>query len=226
MNDADRQHRLDRATSTRLAKLARRPVNTLQLEEWVEQALREKTIQKPSPSTLIWKKWLRPITTAAAVIVVATIGWFAPIGDTLPAMAAPAGLASIHFDVANGLAPHLKASNVHEANRLLAEQSSSALTVPELPGEIRSCCLHQYAATTLTCVLIEQDGELITVAIADLASLRSPKGKSITRGDRVFMVHTVNGINMVMAHEGKRWLCVMGELPIEELVEVAEDIRM
>ena len=114
---------------------------------------------------------------------------------------------------------------MEEANRLLAAQANGALEVPELPGNIKSCCLHQHAATTLTCVLIERDGALMTVAIADGAALRTPEGQPISRGEREFTAHTVNGINMVMAHEGNRWLYVMGEAAMDVLVEVAKGIR-
>jgi hypothetical protein len=31
---------------------------------------------------------------------------------------------------------------------------------------------------------------------------------------------------MVMAHEGDRWLCVMGDADMEELLVVAQGIRM
>jgi hypothetical protein len=141
-------------------------------------------------------------------------------------MAAPAGLAQIHYDVANGLAPHLKVSSVEQANQLLADQANGVVPVPELPGVMMSCCLHQHAGTTLTCALIETDGRLITVAIADGAKLRSPHGKTITRDGRQFVAHTANGINMVMAHEGDRWLCVMGEVDFEQLADVAADIRL
>jgi hypothetical protein len=139
-------------------------------------------------------------------------------------MAAPAALAQIHFDVAKGLAPHLEVSSVDEANQLLADQSNGVVPIPELPGTLKSCCLHPLAGTTLTCALIERDGQLITVAIADGATIRSPHGKTITRGDRQFIAHTANGINMVMAFKGDRWLCVMGDTSTEQLLDVAARI--
>ena len=100
------------------------------------------------------------------------------------------------------------------------------MPVPQLPGAIRSCCLHQHASTTLTCALIDLDGQLITVALADGAKLHSPQGKTITRDGREFIAHTANGINMVMTTEGNRWLCVMGDVTTEQLMEVAVNIRM
>lgn len=227
MKQSDHQDRLDRATSARLAKLASRPVDTSDLERRLDQALSHESIHESGKPALRLQAWWRPITAAAAaVLIVVTIGWLALDGGASPAMAAPAELAQIHFDVAKGLAPHLEVTSVAEANRLLADQSNGVVPVPQLPGAIRSCCLHQHASTTLTCALIDLDGQLITVALADGAKLHSPQGKTITRDGTEFIAHTANGINMVMTTEGNRWLCVMGDVTTEQLVDVAVDIRM
>ena len=231
MRNNSAHDRLDRATSERLAKLAARPVDTSRLEQRLEAAMCEAVVKDTDPARPIikiaaWQRWWRPVTSAAAaILIVVTIGWLVLDGGTSPAMAAPAELAQIHYDVANGLAPHLKVSSVDEANQLLADQSNGVVPVPELPGVMMSCCLHQHAGTTLTCALIERDGQLITVAIADGAKLHSPQGKTITRNGRQYIAHTANGINMVMAHEGNRWLCVMGEVDFEQLVELAAAIK-
>jgi hypothetical protein len=226
MKPPNHEDRLDRATSARLAKLAGRPVDTSRLEQSLEQALRSETGREPDTSPLPFRRWWRPITTAAAaILIVVTIGWLALDGGTSPAMAAPSELAQIHFDVTNDLAPHLKVSSVAEANQLLADQSNGFVPIPELPGELLSCCLHQHVGATLTCALIELDGHLITVAMADGAKLHSPDGRAMTRDGKRFVAHTVNGINMVMANEGDRWLCVMGDATTQELLDVAVKIR-
>jgi hypothetical protein len=234
MKDNDSE-RLERATSARLARLGARPVDTTDLERRLERAIAAEVepdrgnaagIERPSLPAA-WRRGWRLITSSAAVVlIVVTIGWLVLDGGTSPAMAAPAELAQIHYDVANGLSPHLKVSSVAEANQLLADQSNGVVPVPELPGVMMSCCLHQHAGTTLTCALIERDGQLITVAIADGAKLHSPHDKTITRGNRQFVAHTANGINMVMAHAGDRWLCVMGEVDFEQLADVAVKVRL
>ena len=231
MRNNDHDDRLDSATSARLARLGARPVDPTGLERRLDRASAAEVgsastaAPKDRSMPAAWRHWWRPVTSAAAaIVIVVTIGWLALDGGTSPAMAAPAELAQIHYDVANGLAPHLKVSSVEQANQLLADQSTGAVPVPELPGDMTSCCLHQHAGTTLTCALIERDGQLITVAIADGAKIHSPHGKSITRGGRKLIAHTTNGINMVMIHQNDRWLCVMGEVNFDELADVAERI--
>lgn len=221
------QDRLDRATSARLAKLASRPVDIAQLQQRIESAIHTANTQTSQHTAAFrtWQRWWRPVTSAAAAILIGiTIGWFALTASTSPAMAAPTELAQIHYDVVNGLVPNLKVASVAEANQLLAAQSNGSVPIPELPGIMKSCCLQQQTGTTLTCALIDRDGQLITVALADGAKVHSPKGQTITRGGRQFIAHTANGINMVMAHEGSRWLCVMGNVTTQQLVEVAVQV--
>lgn len=231
MNHGSPQDRLDRATSRRLARLAGRPINTARLERRMEAVLREATRADATTDATrfiaaAWARWWRPAASAAAAILIAlTIGWFALNGGTSAALAAPAALARIHHDVAAGLAPHLKVSSVEEANQLLADQASGVVAIPELPGVMLSCCLHQHGSATLTCALIEQDGRLITVAVADGARLHSPRGQTFRRAGRDYIAHTANGINMVMTHDDGRWLCVMGETTSDVLLDVAVQIR-
>ncbi len=227
MKQPNPQDRLDRATSARLAKLASRPVDTSELERRLEQALGNDIAQEPVKTALRLQAWWRPITAAAAaILIVVTIGWLALDGGASPAMAAPAELAQIHFDVAKGLSPHLEVTSVEEANQLLAKQSNGMVPVPELPGAIRSCCLHQHASTTLTCAS--------SIWMANSSRWRWRMAQHFTRllarpsraTAGMFIAHTANGINMVMTTEGNRWLCVMGEVTTEQLIDVAVNIRM
>jgi len=218
--------RLDDVTSARLARLGARPVDTTGLQRRLEREM-EATAQAPAAPAPLNRpgRWRVVVATAAAVLIAATLGWLVLDGGASPAMAAPTELAQLHRDVARGRIPDLKVAGVEQANQLLADQSNGVVLVPELPGVMMSCCLYQHAGATLTCALIERDGRLITVAVADGAKVHSPRGKTLTRGDRQFIAHTVDGINMVMAHEGDRWLCVMGEVDFEQLVEVAAAIK-
>ncbi|MCC6680230.1 MAG: hypothetical protein IT445_04935 [Phycisphaeraceae bacterium] len=222
------QDSLDRATAARLAKLAGRPVDASAFKRKLERVMREQTESDAAPSrSLRPARWWRPITSIAAVLLLAlSVAWLMLEGGTPAAEAAPTELARIYQEVTSGRTPHLEVTSVEEANRLLSDQAQGIVPIPELPGQLQSCCLHQHAGATLTCAVIERDGQRIAVVMADGAKLHSPKGQQIERDGRQFIFHTTNGINMVMAHEGGRWLCVMGDASAEILVEVAADIRM
>lgn len=224
MTDTPKRDRLDRATSDRLAKLAARPVDTSRLESRLEAALRDDALPATTPAARpgLWSRSF--VGLAAAVLIGVSVVLLVMQPGASPAMAAPSELAEIHFDVTNGLTPHLEVSTIEEANRVLAEQSPNFAPLPDIPGELQSCCLHQHAGEMLTCAVVEHDGQLITIAIAHGADLRSPEGKVLERGGKKFVVHRANGITMVMRSDAGRWLCVMGEADPETLADVAAEV--
>lgn len=226
MSSRDQQERLDRATSERLAKLAERPVDLTRLEQQMQAALREQEEQQPDRSRSLISHWYKPVTAmAAAVLLLGTIGWIVFGSGSTPATASPEGLAIIHDEAAHGLTPHLAASTIDEANRLLAERYSGFLPLPMLPGELKYCCLHKHAGTQLTCAIVEIDSKRMTVAVAESSQIQSPKGTPYVRDGRTYYVHTVNGTNLVMTSDAGGWLCVMGDASTEELLQVAGAIR-
>lgn len=238
MNHQSAQDRLDQATSARLAKLARCHVDTSRLEQSLKLTMSLVMEDAPaattSPTTprssdalrMLCQRWWRPLSTSAAAILIAlTIGWLVLGNNTSQAMAAPADLAQIHYDVAHGLSPHMNVSTVAQANAMLAKQSNDHIPLPQVPGQLQSCCLHHLQGTIMTCAMIKDQGHLITIAMADSKKMRSPKGQIVQRDGRTFITHHVNGINMVMEDQIGRWLCVMGETPFEQLINVAIDIR-
>jgi len=219
----------DRATSERLSRLATRPVDVSRLEQRFERVLREATADTPEargPTRLALRRWWAPIAgVAAAAVVVASLAVIAIDGGATPARAAPLALAQLHRDLSSGRLNELAVSSVAEANALLADQARGAAPIPDLPGRMRSCCLAEHAGATLTMAMIERGGRRISVAVANGGVLDSPEGEAIERSGRRLIVHTAGGVRMVMAHEGGRWLCVMGEASTDELADVAAAIR-
>lgn len=225
MINAPDQERLDRATAERLVALADRSVDTSALHRRLEEAIRGSVADETADLRMPGRRWWRPVlSAAAAVVAVVAIGWIVMVGASPRAIAAPAAMAQIHHAVTSGLSPQFRVSTVEEANRVLAAQAEGITPIPLLPGELRSCCLHQLAGATLTCALIERDGRLISITVADGGALRSPKGRTVTRNGGTFIVHTADGVNMVMSHTGDKWMCVMGDASAEELLDVATGI--
>lgn len=216
------QERLERCTRRRLARLAAMPVDTSRLKRRIEAAIAEQ--REPSPAYQTLLRWWRPVTSAAAAVIIALTVWTA-VDTSSVAMAGPAQLAQLHYDVTRGLTPALPATSIEEANRLLAEQGAGQVA-GQLPGEVMSCCLQEVSGVTLSCVLIKQDQSLITVVVADGGAMHSPVGEAVERSGRRFTLHQANGINMAMIGESGRWACVMGQVPYEQLIEVAAQIDL
>lgn len=220
MSPHDHQERLDRATAERLARLAKRPVDLSQLEQCVSEAIQEHQRQGGRRN-----RWVKPVIAIAASLLLVAIGWIVINAGNTPETASPAGLAEIHYEASNKLTPHIEASSVDEANRLLAEQSDVFHPLPPLPGLLKYCCLHRHANTVLTCAIIEVDSKDITVAIASASEIKSPPGESVVRGGRTYRIHSAGGTNLVMVHDGRSWLCVMGEDSTDQLISVADGIQ-
>ncbi|MHB1155837.1 MAG: hypothetical protein ACYC26_03250 [Phycisphaerales bacterium] len=219
-------NRLDAATSVRLAKLGAMPVDVSRLQAKLRRAMGN---ERPVATMNISRRrraW-RPVAGIAAMFVAAgLIGWLVVSGGSQAVIAAPAELAQLHEQAARDVLPMMRATSVDEANTLLAEQLGGSKPLPnQMPGRMHACCLRQFAGTTLSCVMIEWKGKMVSVAVADADHLRSPPGRTVERGGRRFTLHRANGVNMVMAGEHGRWLCVMGDAGDEDLLDIAAGIR-
>lgn len=222
---------MDQALKDRLAELRNRPVDISSLQVALEQELSQAAsppmlFKSSAARTLLWRRWRRISSSAAAILIALVLCWVVLSPTSSQAVASAAGLAQIHYDVAHGLSPHTQVTTVSQANVVLAKETNEYVTLPAMPGQIQSCCIHQYAGTSMSCAMIEMDGQRITVALAASDKLKSPKGQTVVRQRRTFILGKANGINMVMSNQGSKWLCVMGEVPFEKLLDVAADIHL
>jgi hypothetical protein len=223
MNDqTPNAERLDEAVSKRLAKLAGMPVDSTQLQRRLHARL---GLTKHDRRRLVLRHWLRPLgTVAAAILILGLVGWVFVVGGS-PAVAAPSDMARIYQDMVTGEVHRQMVTDVAEANRQIRAQWSQAPQIPRPQSvDISSCCLHHVKGVTVAAVLMEYRGEPVTLVVALGQELSSADGPSIVRGGRSFTAHEQDGLQMVMTHEDQRWLCVMGKLPIEQLVDLAVDI--
>ena len=112
------------------------------------------------------------------------------------------------------------------ANRMLAAQHSGAPLLPrQMSGDVKSCCLRQVQGVIVACALLEHQGRTVSLVVADGKDLCSRQGQRFERGGREFIAHQMNGLQMVMAGDGDRWLCVMGDVPPEQLVDLAAGVE-
>ena len=214
--------RLDAALAKRLAQLAGTPVDTTRLQRRLREAMRNEGAPR---AALPLRRWWRPLSSvAAALVAVGVIGWLLVAGSS-PAVAAPNELFRLHQGLVDGEVHAELVSGVDEANRQIAAQWAQAPRIPRPNrGSIKSCCLHRVQDVRVACVLMEYAGQPVTLVVAPGKQLCSAKGLTITRAGRQFIAHKQDGLQMVMTHHDDRWLCVMGELPTEQLVDLAEGI--
>ena len=77
----------------------------------------------------------------------------------------------------------------------------------------------------MAAVSLLSDGVPVTLVMADASEVRMSALFTIERNGEVFHVQTFDDFRMVMTEHSGRWICLMGTLPTERLVNLAEQIR-
>lgn len=219
-----RRERLEEATSRRLAQLRDVPVDTDRLLRMIEAEIpRESAAPRRK-----WLTWLSPIRAAAASLLVFTLIAALVISSSSgPVLASADQLAQIHQEVLAADGSHVRpVTSIADANAGFSAEWPGAPMVPELPNKhARSCCIHRMGQKRMACVMFEVDGVPVTMAVAAAADVKLPAGETRDIGGVTYHVQSHEGINMIMTERGGRWVCLMGEVPINRLVELAPSLR-
>ena len=213
--------RLDRAVADRLAKLRTIPVDTLRLE----QSLRGKI---PAPPTALARSLrIGPLRAVAASIAILLIAAAVLLTTTTgPALASPAQMAQFHQDMVLGKTPVMQVDSIEAANRALAAQSPDSPQVPGIPAQhVMACCMKSVKNKKVACVLLKDDGVPVTMTVANASDMRTPKSPTAARNGVRYNVESVGALQMVMTQRNGRWICLIGELPAQRLMELAEKLQ-
>jgi hypothetical protein len=205
---------LDHATSRRLARLAAMPMETARLERSLQSTLH---LARPEPQF----NWLRRGRAIAAIIVIglATWGIILAVGSR-PAIASSAEIATWHRDMLTTCAA---VNSLTEANRILRECDQYG---SEIPGaEQHACCVKMAGKHRVSCVMIEQNGEMLMLCTAKQSDVQTPGGKPQSVNGVDFTSHTQGPLNIVTINKDGRWLCAAGRQPPEQLATTLAAVR-
>jgi hypothetical protein len=218
-SDSDR---LDRATAARLARLRSMPMDVSGLERRLRAEVGTATAE---PSRRMWIA--RPVRTAiAAVLVLGLIGVVAFVLLGQPAVASAAQMAQVHEDLVSGRTPIMKVESIEEAGRVLARDWPQSPDLPGVPSEhVMACCMKSVRNKKMACVLLKAEGAPVTMAVANAADMRLPSSPTRVRAGVTYHVQSSGRVNMVMTERQGRWVCLMGEAPIERLMDFAERLQ-
>jgi hypothetical protein len=228
MNYQNPQHeRLDEATQQRLARLANTPVDTTRLEARLNKAINpQQPTHRVSRAGPI--RWWRPVSRIAAVVAVAgLIGMLLiPLGNS-PAIASTTDLARVHREVVAGEPDLVPATNFAQANDAIQSIWAQAPKLPEpTVGQVTASCLHSVANRDVACLKLEFNNQPITMVVGHSREVVcSAAHQQITRNGRNYMSHDQDDVRMVMIARQGRWVCLMGSLSLDELIEVADGLR-
>jgi len=227
MNTSDSQDdrfesEVDRATAKRLARLRTLPVDTSRLDESMRAQL--PLPEKTSKPLFLWLRPMRAV--AASLALLAAIAAILLTSSGGPALASPAQMAQMHEDIVAGRTPITKVDSIAAANRALAGQSSRSPTLPEVPPDhVMACCMKSVQNKKVACVLLQDQGIPVTMTVANAADMKLPSAPTVVRDGVTYHVQAMGKLNMVMTERSDRWVCLIGELPADQLMDLAMKLQ-
>ena len=223
MNDEQRQlDDLNRATSRRLARLGDAEVDTSRLVSRLDAALGGESARP----VIVARRWRQPVFALAATVAVAVSIAVVLMTGSEPVAAAPLELTRLHRGLVNGDVATVRVDSFEQANQVIADQHSGAPHLPAYSGvAVRSCCLTNVQGVLVAAVVLEHKGHAVTLVVANGRDFSMPMGQVLERGGQRLFAHEMDGLQMVMANQGEYWLCVMGDVPVAELADLAGQVR-
>jgi hypothetical protein len=213
-----KQQRLDAAVSNRLSRLASMPVEMASLEAAMQREIGGAAGRRRIP-------WLRPVQALAASLLAVGLLVAALVMSGGPAQASSSDLARVHQDMVSGGGHVVPVSSMDAANRAVAEHWPDAPQLPGVQGQhVMACCVHQVGREQVACAALKVDGVAVSMAVADSKDLRMPPGETVRRGGKVYRVQSSGTLHMAMHERDGRWACLMGEAPVERLVDLLETL--
>ena len=124
------------------------------------------------------------------------------------------------------MAPAIQVDSIDAANKVLAGEHPQAPTLPQVPAEhVMACCMKSVKNTRISCLLMKQEGVPVSLMVARSQDMRAPSSPVTVRDDVSYHVQASGGLNMVMTERHDRWVCLIGELPAERLIDVAAQLK-
>ena len=88
-----------------------------------------------------------------------------------------------------------------------------------------TCCMKSVKNKKMACLLIQRENVPISLMVAHSQDMRSPDCPMQTRNGIQYRVQASGKFNMVMTERQGRWICLIGELSVDRLMDVADQLR-
>ena len=215
----------DAAVSARLRRLRSLPVDTSNLERALSHELQP---ARPTMDRSWWTGPLRPVRAiAASLLLVASIVTAIMLtASSGPVYAQPAQMAAMHRELVGGKGMMMQVDSVDAAKHALAGQWAQSPGLPDLPEQhVMACCLRQVNDKKVACVLLNDGGVPVSLMVADGNDVRSTRSSTITRDGVAYQVNASAELNMVMTKRDGRWVCLIGERPVDRLIELSKGLQ-
>ena len=87
-----------------------------------------------------------------------------------------------------------------------------------------ACCMKS-VSKKVACLLLKREGVPVSLVVAHSGDMRAATSPVTVRDGVRYHVQAVGTLNMVMTERNGRWVCLIGELPTERLIDVATQIK-
>jgi hypothetical protein len=167
----------------------------------------------------------RPLNAvAASLLIVGIIAAVLLSSSSGQVLASPAQMAQVHQDLIANRIMHV--NSIDEAAKALEGSVTGSMQLPEPSnGQVMACCMKSIRDKKIACVLLETDNKLVTLSVAKGSDMRLPNAPSVERDGTKFFVQSYGSLNMVSANRQGHWLCLMGEVPSERLVQLGAQLQ-
>jgi hypothetical protein len=200
------------------------PVDTLRLDRLIEAE-----IPRPSRLRIIrLADWLHPsrLAIAASILVLVVLGGLLLSTSGGPVLASTADMAQFHDDLVAGRVPVTRVDSMQAVNQALAAQWAQSPQVPNMPAEhVMACCMRSVKNKRVACVLLQGEGEPVSMTVAKVSDVRIPECPMVARNGIEYHVVSTGPLNMVMTQRGERWVCLIAKLPADRLMELASSLQ-
>ena len=205
---------IDRATSSRLGQLRAMPVDTRSFDEKLQSQ-----IPFPRPRRQVIRFFRPSRIVAACLIVLGLVAAFKLIGSGNQVLASQ--MVQMHYDLVSGKTPVTKVESIEAANKFLSGQSPKCPELPKVPDRYEmACCMKSVKGKKMACVLLKGEGAPVTMTVANAADMQTPKSPTVVRGGVTYHVQSSGALNMVLSQRNGQWVCLIGEMSAEKLMDL------
>ena len=213
---------LDQATARRLSRLGTMPVDTRTLDNRLVALLPPRPRAVPTRRTRF-----RPLRAVAALLLMAgVVGVLLYTFSSGPAQASVSDMARMHEDLVSGKTPVVRVDSIEAANRELTRQWPGSPVLPNVPQQhVMACCMKSVKNKRVACVLLKSRETPVTLTVANAADIKRPDTSGVEHGGVTYQVQSTGKLNMVTTRRNDRWICLIGELPADQLMELAAKLQ-
>jgi hypothetical protein len=214
----------EEAVAGRLSKLRSMPVETGRLAAALQA-------QIPNPAArqrrTMWMSLRSVRAVAASLLLLGTLAAvFVFATMSRPALASPAQMARMHEELVAGTVGAVQVDSIEAANLVLAGEHPQFPALPSLPADhVMACCMTSVKDKKVACVLMKREGVPVSLMVARSRDMRVPESPVTVRNGVSYHIQASGRLNMVMTERHGRWVCLIGELPAERLMDVASQLK-